>query len=760
MKRILSLLIAAVIAISAFTFPNKASAVTHGFLSGDANDDGELSMKDVLLTRRYIAGLEEDRAIFFAAADIVNDEDVNAKDVLKMRRIIAGLEDEDENNSDKLYKVSEFKIGGRNVSRYTIVTPGAIDLAGVYTPTMDYSALYLQEMIRKACGVSLNVAPNYDAPETYFIDMRFDYDDKYELGAEGFVFDLQDNGNFVITCGNQRGALYAVYSFLEDFVGYRFLPADITYLYEASTRDVPSGYFDRRTPGFEYRGINQAGTTYRNDKDPEHYYDGFEKLRVNALDGGGFYKDWNGGGLGTLYIHAHSFAYQMLGFDLKYTDYANDFTNKYHTSQPCMTAEDTYEKIIDFNYRLIEERTEWGQRFGFHYTQISCSSNDNTNYCPCNKCKAVYESEKSVAGAVIRLANRVADTMGKDFPDLDIYTIAYAGGNVAPKLSRPLDNVCVCFCTTGCNNHSLRNTEECDAAGGNRRMVAPIEYGGELVNYANGKDMAYMQSWLELTDNIYFWYYCANYNYFMAPAANLFNFYDDIKYLAERGMIGIYAEGSSEPAHYNFEYLRTYLISKMLWDPFMTEEEYEGHMDEFLQIYYGAGWRYIKQYIFMSNYASDINGCWTNNHDSLFDVYNEEYFRDNYNEMAELFVTARDLAETNEQKFRIDSAAVSCNFLGLAATYDRDYANGDAESRAKYEERYEWLWHFYDDNAYKEKVNEFGIKGYVYGFETGKANLAGFPQTPGDVRNPLTWIFNDDFDGHAGFWEFPFGKKQ
>ena len=128
--------------------------------------------------------------------------------------------------------------------------------------------------------------------------------------------------------------------------------------------------------------------------------------------------------------------------------------------------------------------------------------------------------------------------------------------------------------------------------------------------------------------------------------------------------------------------------------------------------------------------------------------------------MAELFVTARDLAETDEQKFRIDSAAVSCNFLGLAATYDRDYANGDAESRAKYEERYEWLWHFYDDNAYKEKVNEFGIKGYVYGFETGKANLAGFPQTPGDVRNPLTWIFNDDFDGHAGYWEFPFGKKQ
>ncbi len=756
MKKFFSALILIAIIASSVMTAIPASAVTHGFLSGDANDDGDLSMKDVLLTRRYIAGLEEDRAIFFVAADIVADDDINSKDVLKMRRIIAGLDEGDENNSDSFYKVSELKIGNRNVSRFTIVTPGPIDLAGVFTPAMDHAALYLQEMIRRACGVALNVADEPDAPETYLIRYRFDTGNEYDLGSEGFVFDLDKDGNFNIICGNRRGALYATYSFLEDFVGYRFLPAEITYLYKADSLDVPSGYFDRRTPGFEYRGINQAGV-FHGTKDGENY-DSFETLRVNALDGGGIYKDWNGGGLGTLYIHAHSFAYQMLGFDLKYTDYANDFTNEYHTSQPCMTAEDTYEKIIDFNYRLIEERTGWNQFFGYHYTQVSCSTNDNTNYCSCQKCKEIYQLEKSVAGAVVRLANRVADTMGKDFPELDIYTIAYAGGNIAPKYSRPLDNVCVCFCTTGCNNHSLRNTEECDEAGGNQRMAAPIEYEGELVNYANGKDMAYMSSWLELTDNIYFWYYCSNYNYFMAPAANLFNFYDDIKYLAERGMIGIYAEGSSEPCHYSFEYLRTYLISKMLWDPFMTEEEYEQHMDEFLMIYYGEGWRYIKQYIFMSNYASDINGCWTNNHDAIFDIYNEDYFRDNYDEMASLFDTARELAKTDEQKFRVDSAAVSCHFIGLAATYERDFVNGSAESRAKFAERYAWLWNFYNDNAYDENSNPMGIRGTVFG--SGTANLTGFPKSPADVEDPLLWIFGDEFDGHAGYWEFPFGKKQ
>ena len=35
----------------------------------------------------------------------------------------------------------------------------------------------------------------------------------------------------------------------------------------------------------------------------------------------------------------------------------------------------------------------------------------------------------------------------------------------------------------------------------------------------------------------------------------------------------------------------------MLWDEDMTREEYLATMDEFLQVYYGAGWTYVRQYI-------------------------------------------------------------------------------------------------------------------------------------------------------------------
>ena len=62
------------------------------FEPGDANGDGDINMKDVLLIRRVIAGLEEIDPENEMCADINGDGDVNMKDVLKIRRIIAGLE--------------------------------------------------------------------------------------------------------------------------------------------------------------------------------------------------------------------------------------------------------------------------------------------------------------------------------------------------------------------------------------------------------------------------------------------------------------------------------------------------------------------------------------------------------------------------------------------------------------------------------------------------------------------------------------------
>ncbi len=61
-------------------------------IRGDADGDGDVTMKDVLLCRRIIAGLEDLSAILMTNADCVEDNDVNMKDVLVIRRIVAGLD--------------------------------------------------------------------------------------------------------------------------------------------------------------------------------------------------------------------------------------------------------------------------------------------------------------------------------------------------------------------------------------------------------------------------------------------------------------------------------------------------------------------------------------------------------------------------------------------------------------------------------------------------------------------------------------------
>lgn len=56
---------------------------------GDANNDGAVNMKDVLVVRKYLADIEV--AIDLGNADTNNDGDVNMKDVLNLRKFLAGI---------------------------------------------------------------------------------------------------------------------------------------------------------------------------------------------------------------------------------------------------------------------------------------------------------------------------------------------------------------------------------------------------------------------------------------------------------------------------------------------------------------------------------------------------------------------------------------------------------------------------------------------------------------------------------------------
>lgn len=70
-----------------------------------------------------------------------------------------------------------------------------------------------------------------------------------------------------------------------------------------------------------------------------------------------------------------------------------------------------------------------------------------------------------------------------------------------------------------------------------------------------------------------------------------------MKFFAENNVVSMFPQGNGQGVSGEFGELRAYLLAKLMMYPYMTEEEYSKHMDEFLEAYYGAGWQNIREYI-------------------------------------------------------------------------------------------------------------------------------------------------------------------
>ena len=114
--------------------------------------------------------------------------------------------------------------------------------------------------------------------------------------------------------------------------------------------------------------------------------------------------------------------------------------------------------------------------------------------------------------------------------------------------------------------------------------------------------------------------------------------------------------------------------------------------------------------------------------------------------MATLFDNAYAEAKTTAQKRRVAYCRMQCDFLGLSATYERDWVNGDAASRDEYRSRYVNLYNF---------VENYGIKVAAL---SGTHGCENFPSSCSDERiiNTMEWLW----EGCNGHWNFIGGRWQ
>jgi len=195
---------------------------------------------------------------------------------------------------------------------------------------------------------------------------------------------------------------------------------------------------------------------------------------------------------------------------------------------------------------------------------------DESHFCECDACQKVIAEEGAPSGLLVRLLNAVADNIAKDHPNVIIDGWAYAESRKPPRLTRPRPNVSILLCTYDYN------------------LLRPID------QWPNGEMLADLRGWADITDRLFIWDYMADYHHGLLPFPNLYAMGDNIRLYAKLGVQGVYLQPFTPSRGGEFEALRRYLVSRLLWNP---EESTDRIIDEFCAGYYGPAGRYVRQYI-------------------------------------------------------------------------------------------------------------------------------------------------------------------
>ena len=400
------------------------------------------------------------------------------------------------------------------------------------------------------------------------------------LGDDAFIIEAitsGENAGMTVKGGNGRGVLYAVYKFLEELGGVRYFMPGLETVPDSEIV-ITDGVVLEYTPFFELRRLswNCVGTNT----------DWCAKNGVNAHDGGETEP------YGGKVVYGSGLFVHTLG--------ALTETGGGASPNPCLSLDSpegqaNYQKVLK-NLRIALEADPT-------INIVSVSQNDKNEYCHCDYCLASYalythdtsNVEKGrTAGNLLAFVNAVAEELEDEYPNLIVDTLAYNYTQAPPKGIVPRHNVCIRVCSIRvCFMHPF--TECPDAKGPNGiAWTRTALFRTDFIN------------WGKICDRIHVWDYTTNFAYYIAPFCNFGSMRENMRFYHENGVRGMFPQGNSQSISGEFGELRTYLLAKLMWNPYMSEEEYNRHMNEFLQAYYGAGWIYIRQYIQYSiNMAAD-----------------------------------------------------------------------------------------------------------------------------------------------------------
>ena len=403
------------------------------------------------------------------------------------------------------------------------------------------------------------------------------------LGSDGLV--LRTVGNDLILAGGEpRGTLYAVYSFLEGYLGCRWWTPQVSRIPAKSHLTI--GKLNvRYVPPMEHREILIAPNTL----DPDW---SVRNKCVGELHGYGHFETMpERGGTRKAWPCGHSF-YTVLPPEKHFAEHPEWYslidgkrtaTPRDHSSL-CLTNREMLSAFIQGTKAEIG-RVKDLYPSGTEY--VSVSAEDDSGYpcrCQCEACVAVEKEEGSPAGLALRFANSVAAAIEADSLGKLVTMYAYHHTQRPPLHERPGPNVIIYFCPINAS------------------------FSRPLTDVRNERWNDDLQGWLRICDRVYVYDYPDNCVYEQLPHPNLRALTRNIQQWARAGVKGYFGDGvqvgtgGTEMAE-----LRAWVVAQLLWDPSRDPDHL---IREFADGYYGPAGREIVAYLNVMHDAAEASGDW------------------------------------------------------------------------------------------------------------------------------------------------------
>ena len=523
-------------------------------------------------------------------------------------------------------------VGGVDISEFTVVRSADM-------PEGQVTVLNLfVEQIQRIYGVALPVITDDQTAEHEIVvgstNRRSAAADtaRSQIRNDGYAL-VVDGGDLYVTATTGRGVVYGLADFMESYMGVRLYTQ--TFIHHRSTGavELEEGFTNVYSPLFEARRT-WVDNLYGDPLDAVFYLknnsDGLKKAKVGD----------------NTPVRANS-------------NHTIDNLAKVdgEAQVPCLTDEAVYAQVLKSVRKKLDDNTE--------QNVIQVGQGDGGQPCRCDRCAAIHAEYGTDNATWFLFLNRLADEVASLYPDRPVRLITYSyqyTHGVPGNGYTVSDNVIINFCfDKACYNHAFDDPD----------CPKNVPVAAELKEWAK----------LCKADNLYVYEYAYNCGDKYLADPSLLVMWDNFKLYTECGVRGILSEGITAGGG-EFDYMRAYLRSHLVWDPTMTEEAYYTLMDEFMADWYGDAAPILREYMDIL-YDGQRVSC-TDMYTPMYTFFQTDAEEGGTQVNQEIMTRCQDLFDramaletlTTEQRDRVEYTAL--HFMVVRYSY---FPKGDREAK-------------------------------------------------------------------------------